>query len=197
MRTRYNETEPPARQSNVPLRASAHPSALAAVRPRYPRGLNDLERVTHLDVSRLPTLPQRSEAVRKTHDPITEDNVRDIEHILAIDEIDTFPPDVQARLRPRLRRAAYDPSTLSDMDTWPTSSVQGMHLAARRLPTDVGQITQSQGGSTWHYVDKVRWWLLSPGRLEFVLCIIGVIVLIGVTSLFLLAIALSLGVFKY
>ncbi len=195
MRTRYNETEPPARPSNIPLRASAHPSALAPVRLRYPRGLHDLERVTHLDVTRLPTLPQRSEAVRKTHDPITEDNVRDIEHILAIDEIDTFPPDVQARLRPRLKSAAHEPSTLSDMDTWPTSSVQRQQLTATQLPTDVGQITQPQGASTWHYVDNVRWWLLSPGRLEFVLCIIGVIVLICVTSLFLLAITLSLGLF--
>ena len=106
MRTRYNETEPPARQSNVPLRASAHPSASAAVRPRYPRGLSDLERVTHLDVTRLPTLPQRSEAVGKTRDPITEDNVRDIEHILAIDEIATFPPDVQARRRPAIEKCS-------------------------------------------------------------------------------------------
>lgn len=195
MRTRHNETEPPVRQSNIPLRASAHPSAIAAVRPRYPRGLNDLERVTHLDVTRLPTLPQRSGPVWKTHDPITEDNVRDIEDILSIDELDMFPPDTQARLRSGLKSAAHESSTLSDVDTRPISSVQGKQLAATRLPTDIGQITQPQGGSTWHCVDKVRWWLLSPGRLEFVLCVIGVIVLICVTSLFLLAITLSLGLF--
>lgn len=233
MRTNHNESEQskkhqqgrtqedtlvrvPALQSNIPPRASAHPSAIATVRPKYPRGLDDLERVTHLDVTRLPTLPQRRGSGSslptntypnptdptlsgvsqwRTNDPITEDNVRDIEDIIAIDEIDTLPPNVQARLRPKLKSAAYDPSTLSDMDTWAISSIQAKPLAATQLPIGVGQITRPQGGSTWHSVDKVRWWLLSPGRLEFVLCLIGVIFLICVTSFFLLAIALSLGLF--
>jgi hypothetical protein len=211
----------PALQSNIPPRASARPSALAAVRSKYPRRFTDLEQVTHLDVTRVPTLPQKAEArpdltdpigsgisPRKTDDLPTEHIFCNIEGKVTFDEIDTFPPDVQAQLRPRLYRATDELSPLSDLDTLPVSSFQNKQAevspqvktrqwTATQLPNGIGRTVPPQGFSTtWHGFDSVRWWLISPGRLEFLLCLIGALVLICITSFFMVVLMVSLGLLR-
>jgi hypothetical protein len=44
-----------------------------------------------------------------------------------------------------------------------------------------------------HPVDHARWWLLYPGRLEFLLWLAGTLLLLGVTAILLVSGALSLG----
>jgi hypothetical protein len=213
----------PTLQPGIPLRASAHPSALAAVRPKYPRSSIDLERITHLDVAGLPTLPQSTGSLppgvtanptkgpvksgvsqRKTDDLFIEPTFHNKDDIVPIDEIDTHPPDIQMGRGSGLKQAASDPSTLLGMDTLPVVSlerrteetsqqVRPRQLAATQLPIGLEQTAQPQEFFTGHYFDNVCWWLLSPGRLEFLLCLIGGIVLVCLTSFFLLIVMVNLG----
>jgi hypothetical protein len=92
------------------------------------------------------------------------------------------------------------------MDTLPTSSVQGrevgffspvetQQLSAMRLPTGMVPMAQPREFFLRRYLDDVRWWLLYPGRLEFIFWLIGVIVLVCLTSFFLLVVTVSLGLF--
>jgi hypothetical protein len=220
----YKQVEKLARkaapQPSIPLRASAHPSARAAVRRRYPRRFIDLEQVTHLDVTRVPTLPQRSQASpdptsltgaevspRRTDDLPTEHIFCNVEGNVTIDEIDTFPADVQAQLRPRSRRVTDELSFLPDLDTLPVSSFRGeqeevsqqvgrRQWVATQLSTGIRRTVQPQDFVTWRGFDSVRWWLISPGRLELLLCLIGAFVLICVTSFFIVVIMVSLGLLK-
>jgi hypothetical protein len=189
----------PAQISNIPPRASAHPSAIAAVRPKYPRSFSDQQRITPFDgiSPNLPVLTRSAVSQRRTDDLLTEHIFRAVEDPVPIDEIDTHPPDVQARLRPESQRSAYEP--VSQVDTLPTSFVYGKQGAAyprvetrqwtpTQLPDGVGQTAQPHRFSIKHCLDNVRWWLLFPGRLEFLLWLIGAIVLVCLTSCFLLMI---------
>lgn len=137
-----------------------------------------------------------------TDDKLTERIFRNIEDVVPIDEIDTLP-DVQERLRVRLKRGAGGLSTVSEVNTVPDSAIEGQEevssqaeirrLAAAQLPTGIGQTVQAQGFFIWCFFDNVRWWLLYPGRLELLLWFIGVFVLICVTVFFMLALIVSLG----
>jgi hypothetical protein len=185
----------PAQISNIPPRASAHPFAHAAVRPKYLHSVSDQQRITPFDGVSSGPLGLTGSTQRRTDDLLTEAIFRNTEDIVPIDEIDTFPPDAQARLRAESKRAAYEP--VSQADTLPISCVQGkqgeVYPPVRSQswgepPNGIGQIAQPRGFSIGHYVDNVRWWLLSPGRLEFLLWLIGVIVLVFLTSFFLLVI---------
>jgi len=182
--------------SNIPPRASAHPSALAAVRPKYPRSASDQERITPFDGITSNPLELTRLAQRKTEDLPSEPIFYDRGDIVPIDEIDTRPPDAPAQLRARSQVAAYEPISL--IDTLPTSSIQGKQAGAypssttqsrANLPHDVRPVARPRGFSLERCVDNVRWWLLFPGRLEFVLWLVGAIALVLLTSFFLLIIA--------
>ena len=190
---------PAQKRSNIPPRASAHPSALVAVRPKYPRSVSDQQRVTPFDgiTSNPPGLTRSAQ--RKTDDLLIEPIVHNRGDSIPIDGMDTFPPDTQAQLRPGSKRAAYEP--ISQADTWPVSSIQGKQAEVSppvatqpqgEPPHGFRQIARPQGFSLEHYVDNVRWWLLFPGRLEFLLWLTGAIVLVFLTSCFLLVIATML-----
>lgn len=215
----------PALASAIPPRTSAHPSAIAAIRPNYSRRFIDLERAIHLDVARLPTLSQKPGVAerlipdgrvhpvysiepeasrRRTDDLLTEHIFHNIEKIVSIDEIDTLPPDVQARLRPRLsrlKRATHEQSTFSEVDTLPTPSIQQIQAgdaqqrAKLAFTNGVEGTTQQRKISIRHLCDDMRWWLIYPGRIEFLLWLIGIIVLICVTALFVLVATVSMGLF--
>jgi hypothetical protein len=225
---RYSETDwrdqkpvrKPVPKSSIPARASAHPSAITAVRPKYLHRFTDVERVTHLDVTRLPTLPQKSDVVetmpgnyqssttsqRRTDDLLTEHILRNVEDLVSIDEIDTLPPGIQARLRPQLKKADHEISPLSEVDTLPNISLQSQQeevaqqysnpqSASIQLLNGIEDILQPRKKSIWYVSDNLRWWLLYPGRLEFLLWLIGVIVLICVTGLFVFIATVSMGLF--
>jgi hypothetical protein len=202
---------------DIAPRSSAYRSAGAAVRSGYPRSHQG--RVPRFDITRLPTLPQKSYTNPDTTglagsrvsqpktDDLTEQIFQNIEGLLSIDEIGTFPPDVQARLHAGLKKAvSYDTSMHSDRYTSPVSSLKRKQEEASQefengqrvttpLPDNIEQIVQLSGFSIEDWWDSVRWWLLSPGRLEFVLWLIGAIILVFLTSIFLLVVVLSLGHF--
>lgn len=184
------------RISPIPPRASAHPSALAAVQPKYPRSVSDRQQITPFDgVSfdpiELTRLPQR-----RTTDLLAEHIVHNTEDMVPIDELDTTPPVTRSQPLSESQRTVYE--SVSQMDTLPISAVQrkqgeGYSPIKTRplgeLPYDVRQMAQMRKFSLERYVDDVRWWLLFPGRLEFLLWLIGAITLVCLTSFFLLIIA--------
>jgi hypothetical protein len=47
--------------------------------------------------------------------------------------------------------------------------------------------------STLNWLDKLRWWLLCPGRMEFLLWFAGTLLLVALTCIFLFVSALSFG----
>jgi hypothetical protein len=185
----------PAQISNIPPRASAHPSAHAAVRPKYLHSVSDQQRITPFDGVSSDPIGLTGSTQRRTEDLLTEHIFHNTEDIVPIDEMDTFPPDAQARLRPASKRSAYE--SVSQVDTVPISCAQGKQaeiyppVGTRswgELPNGIRQRAQPQGFSIEHYIDNVRWWLLFPGRLEFLLWLSGAIVLVFLTSFFLLVI---------
>ncbi len=62
------------------------------------------------------------------------------------------------------------------------------------LPPD--KHLQNSEGLILHPLDRVRWWLLYPGRIEFILWVGGTLLLLGVTFLLVLVTVLSLGWFS-
>ena len=45
-------------------------------------------------------------------------------------------------------------------------------------------------------LERIRWWLLYPGRLEFLLLAGGTLLLLGITTLFVLIVVLSANIFN-
>jgi hypothetical protein len=45
-------------------------------------------------------------------------------------------------------------------------------------------------------LERVRWWLLYPGRIEFLLLAGGTLLLLGITTMLVLVTALSMGLFN-
>jgi hypothetical protein len=186
----------PAQISNIPPRASAHPSAHATVRPKYLHSVSDQQRITPFDGVSSDPIGLTGSAQRRTDALFTEHIFHNAEDIVPVDEIDTFPPDVQARLRPESKSAAYE--SVSQVDTLPISCAQGKQgetyppvrsQSWGEPSSGTRRIGQPQRFSIGRYVDNVRWWLLFPGRLEFLLWLIGAIILVILTSFFLLVIA--------
>jgi hypothetical protein len=182
---RYRQNEKaapkPVLQSNIPARASAHPSAIASVQPRYRHRFTGLERATHLDVTRVPTLPQawdRASSLGKIAHP-TGHAVRDVAHERAmLADVDTIPNALVQRKRE---------------DVLLEVAEQREQPLANMYAGTVAKTTRRRTFCNWHYVDDVRWWLLYPGRLEFLLWLVGVLVLISVTGLFVLMVTMSMA----
>jgi hypothetical protein len=121
-----------------------------------------------------------------------------------IDEIDTVPPQ------------ATPARDIDQADTLPPGHAQGQRaliIAPQNAPVEIGShswtagtasgspsaqlIVRSsrrkrvQGVDMFNPLDRTRWWLLRPGRIEFILWLGGTLLLIGVTCLLLLVFALS------
>ncbi len=121
-----------------------------------------------------------------------------------VDEIDTVPPHVSP---------ARD---IDQIDTLPPGHGQGQRaliIAPRNVPAETGSRSWTAGAAsgsasaqlimrssrrkraqrveTFNPLDRTRWWLLRPGRIEFILWLGGTLLLIGVTCLLLLVSALS------
>lgn len=121
-----------------------------------------------------------------------------------VDEIDTVPPHVSA---------ARD---IKQIDTLPPAHGQGQRaliIAPQNAPVEVGSRSWTAGAASgsasaqlivrsgrrkraqraeiFNPLDRTRWWLLRPGRIEFILWLGGTLLLIGVTCLLLLVSALS------
>ncbi|MBA2288041.1 MAG: hypothetical protein H0W02_21410 [Ktedonobacteraceae bacterium] len=134
-----------------------------------------------LVVSELPTRPES---------PATPRTTRRLSHV---DEIDTVPPERTVgapALPPRALVPATPKAMVPDPASWTAGGAVTSTYAQRLI-----ERTRPRKQRTWSLnpFDRLRWWLLAPGRLEFTLWIGGTILLISVTCLLLLATALSSG----
>ncbi|MDQ2716961.1 MAG: hypothetical protein M3Z08_18815 [Chloroflexota bacterium] len=137
-----------------------------------------------LVVSELPTRPES---------PATPRTTRRLSHV---DEIDTLPPDRTAGMPafpPRTLVTATPKAVVPDPASWTAGGAVTSTYAQRLI-----ERTRPRKRHTWSLnpLERLRWWLLAPGRLEFTLWIGGTILLISVTCMLLLATALSFGWFS-
>lgn len=116
-----------------------------------------------------------------------------------IAELDTAPPGAATVSVPLLERnsralpALRVPSTVTESEGHSWTTGRGTNsLYAQRIVDDKKRL---KGKSTPHLnlVDQARWWLLYPGRIEFLLWLGGAITLMTVTCVFLFVGVFSLG----
>ena len=151
-------------------------------------------------------------------DEVDTDPHRHVSRQVEIDEIDTLPgkgqsnrslvsinsaPEVAlapaSRVLPTARNAvaSMDPgrlalaSEVTDPSSWTAGNASGSPYARRIAERPEG----ARRARSLHPIDHLRWWLLHPGRLEFILWLGGTIVLLSVTFSLLLASAISLSWF--
>lgn len=105
-----------------------------------------------------------------------------------IDEIDTVPEAGNSRslvpLQPATREVAVDAAS------WTAGPGATSSLAARFVASRSPR--RKHRRRLFNPLDRTRWWLLRPGRIEFMLWTLGSILLFGITFLILLATVLSL-----
>lgn len=115
----------------------------------------------------------------------------------SVDKSDTFPS--LEEFSPRQRSAVHGNNALvpvthqpqvvtSDPASWTAGGASGSSYA--QLIADRSKKTR-QRSFIFNPFDGIRWWLLRPGRLEFILWLAGTILLISVTCVLLLATAFS------
>ncbi|MEO6891922.1 MAG: hypothetical protein ABI456_20125 [Ktedonobacteraceae bacterium] len=138
-----------------------------------------------LVVSELPTRPGSPASPRAT---------RRLPHV---DEIDTVPPD-RTMDAPAFPPRALVPTTPKAVVPDPASWTAGGAVTSSHAQRLIER-TNSRRRRAWSLnpFERLRWWLLAPGRLEFTLWIGGTILLISVTCMLLLATALSFGWFSH
>jgi hypothetical protein len=105
-----------------------------------------------------------------------------------IDQIDTLPPEYGQGWRAMILAPQNTPAE-SDSRSWTAGAASGS--ASAQLIMRSGRRKRAQRVETFNPLDRTRWWLLCPGRIEFILWLGGTLLLIGVTCLLLFVFALS------
>jgi hypothetical protein len=92
----------------------------------------------------------------------------------------------QNRLR-RKQTAGTRLNTPTNSSSW-TAGVASESVYARRIaePSDSSDRRKQKHSAGFHPLDRLRWWLLHPGRIEFLLWLGGTILLMSVTFIFML-----------
>ncbi|WP_201362222.1 hypothetical protein [Dictyobacter formicarum] len=184
----------PARRSPslpaIPARASAYPASIVKVRPRYPRWSAALEQE---DITRIPTVPQ-SETIWQFETPhyaaessltsltlaVTDTNLIARPAISRTATIQQRKGAQQTRKRDYSIVARLHEHHVADIDTVPPLLSSPLEQRRPKAPF-------------LHPIESIRWWLIQPGRLEFLIWLFGTILLIGLTVLFILFVLSSLG----
>src|SRR5579875_544656 len=115
--------------------------------------------------------PELASTPSETHAPVP------------IDEIDTAPGIQQEVFRGSQPSQSRSRELPIDGSSWSASSNVKTSLASHP--------PRRRRELHFNLVDRVRWWLLRPGRIEFLLWVIGSLLLFGITLLLLLAAMLS------
>jgi hypothetical protein len=172
------------------------------------------DRLPYID--EIDTIPFQQEN-RVTIDEINTMPLRLRSQQLDIDEIDTLPPLAGSAPNGRSLVSNNQPATMAlalaspDLSSTQSSLFEREKFALAQQITDPSSWTAgSASGSPYaqriaerhtrtrrrlfpHPMDHLRWWLLHPGRIEFILWLCGTILLLGVTIVLLLATAISLS----
>jgi hypothetical protein len=154
--------------SSVPRRASAHPEAIAPVRHKY-RNTDQMEMID------APTRPVSG--VRERVDRRQRRNRKvQLSRSLPFEEIDTLSPSMSG---PRIAAASTRKRAIADRDI---------------ASIDTVPPRQHEPTPAFNMFDRARWWLLYPNRLEFLLWLVGTVLLIAVLVAVILIVLLSVGV---
>lgn len=103
-----------------------------------------------------------------------------------IDQIDTLPP---GQGQCALMIAPQNAPAGIGSRSWTAGAASGS--ASAQLIMRSGRRKRAQRVEIFNPLDRTRWWLLRPGRIEFILWLGGTLLLIGVTCLLLFVFALS------
>ena len=170
----HNYEAPRESPSSVPRRASAHPEAIASVRHKY----RDTDQMEIMDAPTRPVSGVRERADRRQqHNRRNWRNCKmQLSRSLLIEEIDTLSPSVS------------EPQA-------PVTSTRERDIADRDIASiDTVPPRQHEPTPAFNMFDRVRWWLLYPNRLEFLLWLVGTALLIVVLVAVILMVLLSVGV---
>src|SRR5712692_1715565 len=149
------------------------------------------------------SLPALSLLVSETPtQPEVEAGAKTTRRLPRVDEIDTVPPQPSRMLVPVTSqsnvvalsgpgRTSIDSQQTkgSDPVSWTAGAASQSSYA--QLISARGKRKKSPHGISLNPLDRVRWWLLRPGRIEFVLWLGGTILLVSVTCALLLVTAFS------
>lgn len=111
---------------------------------------------------------------------------------VAIDEIDTIPERNGNSSRALVPVHQESRSLAVDAASWASSS-PAVISEADRFISERSRGRRRRRKSKFHLLDRLRWWLLRPGHMEFLLWLSGSILLFGITFLLLLATVLSMA----
>ncbi len=180
--------------TTIPPRASAHPSDVVKVRPRYPRAYSSSIETLDRDVTRIPTMPPKAAIWQyETAQYEAESSLSSLSLAIsestrlqspAIDELDTSPPMPDSLLERKNRNGkhSYPPPTSQGID----------RTEIKTAPEFVGQQGAIEAAVSRPF-NRFRWWLLVPGRIELILWICGTVLLICITGLLVFILAVSTG----
>lgn len=162
--------------SPVPPRASAQPAHLNQLRPRYRPVAATMP--TAQDVTRIPTQPARpvdvTEIATKPASPV------------AVEEVATQPPPARRSLHLSSRSSGPTPS-----HSW--TADEGADPYYAKYIAGWGKFRTLRRRPSLSTAERLRWWLLYPGRIEFLLWFGGTLLLMGITCVFLFVSLVSIG----
>jgi hypothetical protein len=175
----------------IPARTSAYPAAVVNVRSRHTRLASE---EASQDLTCIPTMPQpRAIWQYETLHYVAESSLATLS--LALTDTDAksttlaeAPVLTSATAHRRSGALRRDHSIIerlhqhdvADVDTVPPLVSHAFGVGTKHA-------------FSFHPIDHLRWWLLQPGRLEFLMWLAGTIFLIGVSILLCLLLLSSLG----
>ncbi|MBA2681550.1 MAG: hypothetical protein H0U76_24520 [Ktedonobacteraceae bacterium] len=179
--------------TTVPPRASAHPSDVVKVRPKYPRTYSNVETLER-DVTRIPTMPPPP-AIWQYETPQyeAESSLSSLSLAIseatrlrspAIDELDTRPSVFDTY--------ATEEEQRNNEQQYASPTTQEIDWAAIKTTPEFARRRETQYVSTSSPFDQFRWWLLAPGRIEFILWLCGTLALLCVTALLVFMLTVSM-----
>jgi hypothetical protein len=204
----------------IPPRASAASANTGSMRLRHPQAHCTVS--PEDDISSFPTLPQPAMGQQKTSGPLLQhDHSGSFFTASGVFPMSPSSPDIadldtqESRVllkRPMIDDAVADIDTMHNAPTvaaaiyskqfsageqfstrkraWALRSAGEIHAAYAR---PVGERTFSDQSSRLNPLDEVRWWLVRPGRIEFLLGLMGSLLLIGVTAMLTFSIAVNIA----
>lgn len=194
--------------SSLSLIIAETPTAPPRTTRRLPRQTERLEHIDEID-----TLPPASAGMQEASDDCSElptapgspelrfdeTEAPNLALILAettppislahIDEIDTVPETGRPSASALRDVAPASRAMAVDAASWTARPGSSDSLAARLIASRAPRRRRYPRG--FNPLDRARWWLLRPGHIEFLLWLVGSILLFGITFFLLLAIVLS------
>ncbi len=162
--------------SPVPPRASAQSPHLNQLRPRYRPIAATMP--TEQDATRIPTQPAHPVDV-------TEIATKPVSPV-AVEEAATQPPPAR-RGQPLSSRSAGS----APLHSW--TACEGANSYYAKYTAGWGKFRTPRRRPALSAAERLRWWLLYPGRIEFLFWFGGTLLLMGITCVFLLVSLVSIG----